>query len=45
MLGKHSVVLEDPLASYIADEVLTFQLLVDGKEFAEAAMPAEEYLI
>lgn len=41
MLGKHSVVLEDPLAAYIADEVLMFQVRVDGADFAEAAMPTE----
>ena len=45
MLGRHSIVLEDSLPAYIADELLMFQLKVDGVEFAEAAMPAEEYLI
>lgn len=34
MLGKHSVVLEDSLAAYIADEVLMFQLKLNGEEFA-----------
>lgn len=47
MLGKHAVVLADgdSLEAYVADEMVRFRMLLNGEEEAEAALPAEEFLI